>query len=59
MRLGGAVLFSVPFHFNNACVARDDILKAYYGDCVAQKCPFGLLEALIPPVLNVEGELDP
>jgi hypothetical protein len=57
-RRRGAVLSAFSFQ-QRVCVARGDVLKAYYGDCVAQKCPFELLEALISPVLNVEGELDP
>ena len=73
MCLSGVVLFSVPFHFKNAGAARGGVLKAYYGDAVAGKCPFGLLEALramelkdglgaaelgMPPVLNLECGLD-
>jgi hypothetical protein len=75
MRLSGAVLFAVPFHFKNAGPERREVLKVYYGDAWEGKCPFGLLEAVkatgsrgkglkpvelgIPPVLNLEGELDP
>jgi hypothetical protein len=75
VHLCGAVLFAVPFHFKGAGPGRGDVLRAYYGGGVGGKCPFGLLERLkaadgglkpaelarlgIPPVLNLEGELDP
>jgi hypothetical protein len=75
VRLCGAALFAVSFHFKGAGLGRGDVLRAYYGDDVGGKCPFGLPERLkaadgglkpaelarlgIPSVLNLEGELDP
>jgi hypothetical protein len=63
VRLSGAVLFSVPFHFENAGAARGDVLKAYYGGAVAQKCPFwaarGLESSRVEGWIGVGGAGDP
>lgn len=55
MRLSVAVLFAVPFYFKTASPERGDVLKAYYGNTVAQRCPFGLLEALKATELSGKG----
>lgn len=61
--LKGAVLVSVPAHFQQAEASRNEPLRIYYGDRVEEDCAFGLLRrAEAAPsykVLVVTGTLDP
>ncbi|KAF4425168.1 alpha beta-hydrolase [Fusarium acutatum] len=43
IRLRGVTLLSVPFEFSKAAADRADALQSYYGDDLAQKCPYGLM----------------
>lgn len=68
-RLKGVILLSVPFHFEQAHADRSEMLQAYFGDSVRERCPLGLLEAskkhgsIIElqhvPVMVSNGTLDP
>lgn len=70
-RLRGAILLSIPAHFDQALNDRLDILKAYYGSDEGCKklSPLGLLKSAvekgskkdktIPDVLAITAELDP
>ena len=47
LRLRGAILVSVPFHFQAASGSREDVLTTYYGDRRSEDCPLGLLASLV------------
>ncbi len=46
LRLRGAILVSVPFHFEAASGSREDVLKTYYGGRRSEDSPLGLLKSL-------------
>lgn len=47
LRLRGAIMVSVPFHFQAASGSREDVLTTYYGDRRSEDSPLGLLKSLI------------
>ena len=47
VRLRGAILVSVPFHFRAASGAREDVLTTYYGERRSEDCPLGLFKSLV------------
>lgn len=60
--LQGAVLVSVPAHFQEAGGSRNETLQAYYGDKIDQDSIYGVLERAEAPevkTLVVTGTLDP
>lgn len=68
--LRGAILLSVPFHFEQADPSRSDVLTTYFNHEISTNCPLGLLKAarlqaggvdILPHVkiLVLKGELDP
>ena len=70
VRLRGAVLLSVPFHFQKALQNRAEVLETYFDGDHEGKCPLGLLRAaresggldILETNLRVfvlNGELDP
>jgi len=68
-RLRGVVFLSVPFHFERADPERSQVLQAYFGSKVLERCPLGLLKASKQdssvdklqgvPVMVLTGTLDP
>lgn len=68
-RLRGAILLSVPFHFEEADASRQEVLATYFKDNHLSLSPFGLLKSGIEkgsvkdlqdvPVLQITGTLDP
>lgn len=70
LRLRGAVLLSVPLHFEGADATRSQVLKTYYGDRILEDSPLGLFKSVsqredvskaLPGVkfLILTGTLDP
>ena len=49
--LAGAILISMPAHFDAHATARADVLKAYYGERIKEDAPCGL-------VGQAEGDVD-
>lgn len=68
-RLRGAILLSVPFHFDQADASRQEVLTTYFKGDHPSLSPFGLLKSAIRndtiedlvdlPILSITGSLDP
>ena len=68
-KLKAAVLLSVPLHFGQANPDRSEVLSAYFGTSIEERCPLGLLkgskqdgsfdELKETSLLALTGSLDP
>ncbi|KAF4423106.1 hypothetical protein FACUT_10574 [Fusarium acutatum] len=45
IRLRGVTLLSVPFEFSKSAASRAEVLQTYFGDDVAGRCPYGLMNS--------------